>query len=183
MQESDQDNEQELVRRFVNGDEDAFHELHRLFDVALVRLLASRSVRSRELADDAAQETWIAVWEKRETLDPATNFRAWLFRIGQNKLIDHLRKRQDSEFPENYSGTSSEVLEQTESEHARRLSALKECLKTVGGNFMKVLRAQLAGQSAKDIMQRYKLDSPNTVYSRASRARERVKDCVEQKLK
>lgn len=48
-------------------------------------------LRSREDAQDAAQEAFLKCWRSRESLGGVTNLRAWIFRVGLNAAKDMQR--------------------------------------------------------------------------------------------
>lgn len=67
----------ELFRKIARGDQRAFDELFhaqidRIYSVAL------EYGKDRELAQDIAQQVFLQVWEKRETLDQVEHPVAWL---------------------------------------------------------------------------------------------------------
>lgn len=85
----------ELVVLAGAGDERAFGQLfERHFD-DLYRFFLYRTSQSDD-AEDLAGQTFLRAWEYLTSgQDKAIrNFRAWLFRIGRNLLIDFYRKRQ-----------------------------------------------------------------------------------------
>ena len=80
----------ELARR---GDREAFGELVTRYERRLLRVIG-RFVRDREKARDLAQETFLKTYERLDQFDTARRFGPWLFRIGVNHTLDHLRKRK-----------------------------------------------------------------------------------------
>lgn len=48
-------------------------------------------MRNKQDSEDLAQETMLAIWENRETLDPNKNFRSYLYTIARNKSLNYLR--------------------------------------------------------------------------------------------
>ena len=48
-------------------------------------------VHSMDVAEDLAQEAVVRLWSRRESLEPGSA-RAFLFRIGRNAALDHLRR-------------------------------------------------------------------------------------------
>lgn len=52
------------------------------------------SLSQADMAKDLAQRTWLKVMEKRNLYQTSGHFRAWLFSIGRNLLIDDLRQQQ-----------------------------------------------------------------------------------------
>ena len=47
---------------------------------------------NRDLADDLAQEAIVRAWAARQSFEPGTNFRAWMFMILRNQFYTTLRK-------------------------------------------------------------------------------------------
>ncbi len=92
MQYSDQ-TDQTLVEHCLRGDERAARELVVRFERPVFSLIY-RMVRDRELAEDLAQETFVRTLNNLKRYDPSYKFSSWLFKIGYNLTIDHLRKKQ-----------------------------------------------------------------------------------------
>jgi len=81
-----------LVKKCWEGDAGAFESLVRKYQDS-VYSIAYRMVGDREEARDLAQETFTKAFEGIETFNTRMPFRAWLYRIGANASIDHLRRR------------------------------------------------------------------------------------------
>jgi RNA polymerase sigma-70 factor (ECF subfamily) len=60
---------------------------HRLFSYAWY------SLRSRADAEDIVQEAFLKLWENRESVEQL-QVGAWLMRVTQNLIVDHLRRRK-----------------------------------------------------------------------------------------
>ena len=82
--------DEELVRQARAGSRTAFEALVRRYQKALY-LLCFRYVRDHDVAADLAQRSFIRVMEKLEDLREDHTFRSWLFRIGANLSLNHLR--------------------------------------------------------------------------------------------
>ncbi len=80
----------ELVRQARGGSRTAFETLVRRYQKALY-LLCFRYVRDHDVAADLAQRSFIRVMEKLDDLREEHTFRSWLFRIGANLSLNHLR--------------------------------------------------------------------------------------------
>lgn len=66
-----------------------------LFDryAGRVKAMMIRSGAAAETAEEAAQETMLALWRRAETFDPSrASAAAWIFTIARNKRIDLLRR-------------------------------------------------------------------------------------------
>src|SRR5262250_502517 len=72
------------------GDEQSFGLLLQRYRTPLVNFLY-RMVRSREQAEDLAQEVFIRVYRAREEYVPSAKFTTWLFRIATNLALNSVR--------------------------------------------------------------------------------------------
>lgn len=80
----------ELARR---GDSEAFGDLVLRYERRLIRVIL-RFVHDQEMARDLAQEAFLRAYQRLEQFDPSRRFGPWLFRIGVNLTLDHLRRRK-----------------------------------------------------------------------------------------
>jgi RNA polymerase sigma-70 factor (ECF subfamily) len=53
-------------------------------------------VKSDSLTKDIVQETFLRVWLNRSFLDPQLSFKAYLFKISQNLIIDNFRRQMSN---------------------------------------------------------------------------------------
>ncbi len=84
--------DQTLVEMCLEGDERAARELVTRFERPVFSLIY-RMVRDRELAEDLAQETFVRTLNNLKSYKKEYKFSSWLFKVGYNLTIDHLRKR------------------------------------------------------------------------------------------
>lgn len=80
-----------LVRRFKNGELDAFDELMALH-MDKVFALAWGVMQNREEAMDATQEVFIKLYSALPKLPVSNNLNAWLYRVCLNHCIDRKRR-------------------------------------------------------------------------------------------
>ncbi len=83
----------ELMERFRRGDRAALDELVERHHASLVRYFFHQS-RSRETAEDLAQETWVRVIRHRADYRPTARFPTYLFSIARNLWIDRYRSQK-----------------------------------------------------------------------------------------
>ena len=76
----DTDADADLLERLRSGDEAAFATLVQRYQVRLLRL-AESTVGSRAVAEEAVQDTWLAVVRGLERFEGRSSFKTWLFRI------------------------------------------------------------------------------------------------------
>ena len=85
--------DQEVVLLARAGQEAAYRELIRRYERPVFALLF-RMVRDRELAEDLAQKTFVKALNAIDSYRPEFKFSSWIFKIGNNAAIDHLRRRE-----------------------------------------------------------------------------------------
>jgi len=80
-----------LVRAVATGSEDALATLYDRYAGAVYGA-ALRLVTDRHLAEEVVQETFLIVWNRAESFDPALgSLAAWLHTIARNRAVDRLR--------------------------------------------------------------------------------------------
>jgi len=85
-----QPEEQTWIGRAQAGDRDAFAALVERYWARLYRWLYVLTGRSHA-AEDLAQEVFLKAWARLKSFQAGGHFRAWLFRIANNCLIDSRR--------------------------------------------------------------------------------------------
>jgi RNA polymerase sigma factor (sigma-70 family) len=83
----------DLLRRFVEGDIDAFETIFRQSESDIYRWLL-RMVRDPATAEDLLVETFWRIYRSRATFDWTQSFQAWARRIATNVARDHLGRRR-----------------------------------------------------------------------------------------
>ena len=82
--------EKKLIRNVKNSKKSSFQKLFFQFHDQLFRFVVYR-VQDTDIAKDITQETFLRVWEKRESLQPEKSFFSLLARISTNLCYDHFR--------------------------------------------------------------------------------------------
>lgn len=82
-----------LVENIRNGNAEAFEKLFRFHYTGLQRFLWGY-VKCSHIAEELVQEVFVRIWEKRRTLNPNENVKTYLYKIGRNLAIDHLRHQK-----------------------------------------------------------------------------------------
>jgi RNA polymerase sigma-70 factor (ECF subfamily) len=86
------DNEPELVRRCIAGDNSAWETLLRAHSRKVYNLCYRFTGRAEE-AEDLTQEVFIKVYQTFKSYDAAQGtFSTWLNRVARNHLVDHYRR-------------------------------------------------------------------------------------------
>jgi RNA polymerase sigma factor (sigma-70 family) len=127
---------EELLRRCAAREQPALRELHRRVAPRLLAVLM-RMLRSRAMADDALQDTFIRIWQQAAQFDQHKGRAlSWMIAIARNRAIDLQRGRRimvlldDAEL-----AGASQLQVDDDNEHAEFRGAragLARCLKLLG---------------------------------------------------
>ena len=85
-----------LVARLRAGEADAFEALYRRHSSGIYGL-ALRMLRNRADAEDLVQEIFLHAYDKLASFQGRSAFGTWLYRLGVNRCLDHLRSRSSKE--------------------------------------------------------------------------------------
>jgi len=90
---SNEDNGSALMLAYANGDATAFDQLYSRHSQQLLQYIAN-SCGSHADAQELFQEVWMKVIKQRDKYDPSAPFKAWLFTIARNRIIDLFRSNK-----------------------------------------------------------------------------------------
>ena len=82
----------DLALKLRNNDISAFNSLYWEYHGA-VYANALKLIRDPAIAEDIVQETFVALWEKRQSIDPKQDIAGWLFVVSHHKTIDQLKRK------------------------------------------------------------------------------------------
>ena len=82
----------ELVQLLNVGDKTAFDALYRRYHVRIYAN-ALKLLKDNLAAEDIVQEVFVALWEKRNTINSNENVAAWLFVVSYNKSVSLLKNK------------------------------------------------------------------------------------------
>jgi RNA polymerase sigma-70 factor (ECF subfamily) len=154
------------------GDHVAWDRLIESLGADMLAFVRSRHTRK---AEDLYQTIWLKAWRARNEIVDG-NLRSWLFRIARNLLIDEYRKTS--------SLTNTDLIDlaaQSNDLPDPRIDALAECVKSLDDRCRQLVqRFYFDGLSTTELSKEL-LIAPGTIGSRASRCREKLKECIEKK--
>ena len=173
----------ELVHRALTGDETAFATLVEKYQ-RQVHAIAWRTTKDFHIAEDIVQETFLKAHQKLETLNDPCRFSGWISAIATRCCLAWFReKRLNSELAENiniamkhsdpYSGYLAREQAKDASQQLREI--VKKWLAKLQENERTVVTLHyFDGMSCEEIAAFLGV-TPNTIKSRLSRARQRLK--------
>ena len=109
----------EIIKRFKNGDDAAFEELHK-GTVRYIYSIVYAYLLSKEDAEDVVQNTYLKTYALRKRIDDEKSLMAYMKRIAINYAFKMMRKRQTLKIAEPVSNdpevkeTAEEVLKNLE---------------------------------------------------------------------
>ena len=169
--------ERELIARLQKRDETAFEELLRQYEKK-VYTLCFRMCGNSEDAEEAAQDTFLALWRGIDRFRQESSLSTWIYRLASNACIDLLRRRKkqgsslsldDEELFLDAVDTAPRPQDAVEHREAQKL--LQEGLSALPEEYRKVLiLREIEGLSYTEIAESASLEL-GTVKSRISRGR------------
>jgi RNA polymerase sigma-70 factor (ECF subfamily) len=84
---------QEVVRRFLEGDRQAFTEIFRRYKKRIYSV-AYRMLGNHLDADEVTQETFVRIYKKRQELKTVAHFSSYIWCVATNYCIDISRKQK-----------------------------------------------------------------------------------------
>lgn len=91
------DNDFELVKNFLNGDEAAFNSIVRKYQKKIY-WQARQMVGNHLDADEVTQEVLIVIFKKLRTFNFNSSLYTWIYKIVSTRSLNQLRKRQVKKF-------------------------------------------------------------------------------------
>jgi len=93
MDTAENKTDSQLLADYINGSEEAFREIVGRYKDPLYAFLR-RLLNQPNIVDEVFQETFLQLYQSRETFDMERPLRPWLFTIAANKARDALRRQQ-----------------------------------------------------------------------------------------
>jgi len=85
--------EAQLTAQVLQGSKDAFGDLYELYLDNVYRYVFYR-VSNEADAEDLTEQVFLKVWENLPKFQQKVPFKAWVYRIARNTVIDHYRVRK-----------------------------------------------------------------------------------------
>ena len=83
-------------RRFLDGDDNGFIDIIKDYKDGLI-LYLNNFTENIFIAEDLAEDTFVKIVTKKPRFSGKSSFKTWLYAIGRNIALDHLRKNRVSE--------------------------------------------------------------------------------------
>ncbi|MYH79632.1 sigma-70 family RNA polymerase sigma factor [Candidatus Poribacteria bacterium] len=189
MQQSDA----QLIHRVLHGDQEAFSPLVKKYQKG-VHALAWRKIGDFHIAQELTQDAFLKAYRQLRTLKDHNAFGGWLYVIVARECLDYLRRNRipmesldtaDSNEVDKVSYSQYVAEKQEEEADETRREVVKELLKKLPESERTVMTLHYLGEMTIKAISEFLGVSQNTVKSRLSRARNRLRkeeDVIQQNL-
>ena len=189
MQQSDA----QLIHRVLHGDQEAFSPLVKKYQKG-VHALAWRKIGDFHIAQELTQDAFLKAYRQLRTLKDHNAFGGWLYVIVARECLDYLRRNRipmesldtaDSNEVDKVSYSQYVAEKQEEDADETRREVVKELLKKLPESERTVMTLHYLGEMTIKAISEFLGVSQNTVKSRLSRARNRLRkeeDVIQQNL-
>lgn len=186
-------NDAQLIQRILQGDPDAFTPLVKKYQKG-VHTLAWRKIGDFHIAQEITQDTFLKAYQKLGTLKNPTQFPGWLYVIAANLANDYLRKNRlpmesldadNTNEVDKVSYSKYQADQQAEEADETRREIVKKLLRKLPESERTVMMMHYLGEMTIKSISEFLGVSQNTVKSRLSRARNRLRkeeDVLQQNL-
>ena len=179
------DNDVQLIRRILSGDDEAFSILMRKHQKG-VHALIWRKIGDFQTAEEITQDTFIQVYKKLGTLEDPNRFAGWLYVIANRLCINWIQRnkaKMDRLDMQSIEETSPQEIQEASHSHQRETEAEKRRQNLVKMLLEKLPESErtvvtlyyLGAMSTKEIG-RFLGVSVNTIKSRLRRGRKRLQE-------
>ena len=188
-----QQNDAQLIQQVLQGNQEAFSPLVRKYQKG-VHALAWRKIGDFHIAQEITQDAFLKAYQKLRTLKNHNAFSGWLYVIVANLCLDWCRKNRipmesldtaDSNEVDKVSYSQYVAERQEEEADETRREVVKELLKKLPESERTVMTLHYLGEMTIKAISEFLGVSQNTVKSRLSRARNRLRkeeDVIQQHL-
>lgn len=178
------ENDAQLIRRILSGDDDAFNILVRRHQKG-VHALAWRKVSDFHYAEEITQDTFLQAYKKLSTLKNPNQFAGWLYVIANRLCLNWLQRHkpamqslEDTPVEEieesSYAHYTSEQREAEGTEH--RYEIAQKLLSKLPESERTVMTLHYLGEMTAKEISKFLGVSVNTITNRLWRARKRLRE-------
>ena len=178
----------EIISRVLKGEQNAYAELVNRYQ-AYVFTLVLRMIKSREDAEEVAQDVFIKAYRSLADFRGESKFSTWLYTIANTTSITFLRKKKldvqslDNEKVFEVADSKDSGLRANLVEQKSRVNMVNEAIAMLSPDDAEIITLfYKAEQNLEEISRILRLEA-NTVKVRLHRARTRLKDKMEKNFR
>lgn len=174
--------EKQLINDLRQGSYKAFNQLYGQYHSRLYSFVY-KTMKSNKLSADIVQDTFVRIWEARQTINPELSFKAFIFQIAHNQIVNEYRKQINRpemidyiEYINDSKLADNSTLHQIDlDDFLVRLAEAKQHLSPRQKEIFELVREQ--GYSIKEVAERFSIGE-QVVYNQLSLATKVLKQSL-----
>ncbi|MBN8865183.1 MAG: sigma-70 family RNA polymerase sigma factor [Sphingobacteriales bacterium] len=177
-------NDNEIISKVLSGDQQAYSLLVSRYQ-NFVFTLVLRFVKSREDAEEVAQDVFIKAYRALADFKGASKFSTWLYTIVNTTSLSFLRKKKlevhslDNERVFEVADSIDSGMQANQIEARSRVDMVNKAIGLLGGDDAEIITLFYKGEQSLDEIAQILGIEPNTAKVRLHRARGRLKEKME----
>lgn len=176
--------EAKLINLIAEESQYAFKEIFDTYHLRIF-LFAKKYLKSSHLAEEAVQDVFLKIWEKREELKMVKDFPSWLFQLTKNHLLNTLKKASnDNRIKEEIKATMEVCVDQMDKQliDKEKSDLLHEVIDTLPTQRQEIFRlCRLEEKSYEEVAQIMGI-SKSTVNDHMVKAMKYLKSHFQQRI-
>ena len=169
--------DEQLMQRYASGDVAAFETLYARYRGPLYRFIL-RQVNDEAQANDLYQGVWEKLIGARSRYRPDRPFRAWMFRIARNHLIDFYRRQQPASSMDQAGFVATAAEQEDLLDQDRQKAALQAAIGSLPREQREAIMLRLEGEFSLDEIAQLTDVGRETVKSRLRYATAKLKQVM-----
>ena len=177
-------NRQEFMSSESHKIDVLFEELLRSYQAELYRFVFS-ICPNHAAAEDITQETNRVLWEKRNSFEFGTDFRAWMRSIAKFQTLNHLktlRRKTWMQFDSDLVMILAEDFEHDDEMHLQKRKFLDECVGLIPQSDREMLELKYKNQASLNKISELTNRSVGALKQVFLRIRKQLRDCIQRKI-
>ncbi len=134
--------EKKLINLIAKDNQLAFKQIFDLYHTRLYHF-AKKYLKSEHFAEEAVQDIFLKLWEKREELNLIEDFSSWLFQLSRNYLLNILKRAaKESRIKEEIRKTMDPLVEHVDTQlfEKESFSLLRDIVATLPSQRQEIFR-------------------------------------------
>jgi RNA polymerase sigma-70 factor, ECF subfamily len=182
----------DVIRRCLDGDEEAWNEIHRQFGELIFGYCYART-RNVHDAEDISSDVWLRVFRGLPKFRGDSGLKTWLLTIAHSALIDWVRRVRARPMRDDSGGRDPEDEQDpldklaapgpapdADEESRERITAIESVLAQISAGCREIFdlaRMELSGQEMAEILG----EKESTLSARLSRCRDKARALLQEK--
>lgn len=169
--------------KLKSGDSEAFGFFYDQYVGPIYRFIMMK-VSNEQIAQDLTQDVFLRIWQHLVDQKQMLNFRAFIFRVARNTVIDHYRQSHKETLPLEQAEDLADENKATEKELAIKfeISQLLEVLQTLKPEYQEILTLRFVEDMSFDEIAEVLQKDKNNIRVTLHRALSQLKQKTDKKV-